>query len=449
MLAGMIGRSRVGLVLLLTACGASQPTATTPARRELVVDEAMVVSARRPLREGELPPLPQALDHTSAAFQRGHALAHELLQAPAPSTPPALDDAGYAAWSERDFQTWLSARVAAAQAATDALGAVRDRPASEHVPAAALLGLVFARTHAQLLAVPPPAKVSADAKLQRIYASQLNASAQRWAEQAAAAFDHCSRAAAREAEAAYGLWLELCHQQLGALQRAGERARLLADVVAAEREADRLAAEGPRPDGPQICWGETAAPPPPSIIPGVVAAPTARAVPAAQTPTAVPSAGDATTGSGAAAPKAATTRCARAAHTVADDGGAARSPRDLRYGPRDATHGVRVWAALGDNPTMDASPLLEPATRAALAACFAQHVPPSRAVTVALHATLSIDARGATRSAALTPEPSDLAVPPDAKLSRCLERSLSRVAFDCSPSGQPTQATATFCLRRD
>ncbi|HMI93553.1 MAG TPA: hypothetical protein VK509_19405, partial [Polyangiales bacterium] len=238
-------RRSLASLLLLTACGASQPTPSTPGRRELIIDEATVVTARRPLREGELPELPQALDHTSTAFQRGHALANELLHAPGPGSPPALDDTSYAAWSDRDFQAWLSARVSAAQAATDALGSVRDGPASEHVPAAGLLGLVFARTHAQLLAVPSPASVSADAKLQRIYASQLNASAQRWAEQASAAFGHCSRAAAREAEPAYGLWLELCHQQLAALQRIDERARLLADVVAAEREADRLAAEGP------------------------------------------------------------------------------------------------------------------------------------------------------------------------------------------------------------
>ncbi|HMI93922.1 MAG TPA: hypothetical protein VK509_21255, partial [Polyangiales bacterium] len=240
----------------------------------------------------------------------------------------------------------------------------------------------------------------------------------------------------------YGLWLELCHQQLAALQQNDERVRLLTDVVAAEREADRLAAEGPRPEGPQICWGGSAPATPPSPAPLTLTVP-------APLPTAVPAAAGTGAVAGATAAKPPVVRCARAPHTVPDDGGVARSPRDLRYGPRDATHGVRVWAALGDNPTMDASPLLEHATRAALAACFAQHVPQSRAVTVALHATLSVDARGATRSAALTPEPSDAAAPPDAKLSRCLERSLSRVAFDCSPSGQPTQATATFCLRRD
>jgi hypothetical protein len=445
----MNGRSLAWTALLiaaptaLAACGASQPIATTPARRELVIEEATVVSAQRPLRDGELPALPQALNHTSAAFQRGHALASELLHAPGPGAPPALDDQSYAAWSRGEFQAWLSTRIRAAQAATDALGAVRDGPASEHVPAAALLGLVYMRTHAQLLAVSPPANVSADAKLQRIYTAQLNASAQRWADQAGAAFGHCSRAAAREAEPAFGLWLELCHQQLATLQHAGERARLLADLVAAEHEADRLAAEGPRPEGPQICWGGAGSPVPPlPVALAIPPAPVAAAAPPATAPATSPPARSPVA-------KSAPARCARAAHTVGDDGGTAPSPRDLRYGPRDPSHGVRVWAALGDNPTMDASPLLEPATRAALAACFAQHVPKDRAVTVAVHATLSVDARGATRSAALTPEPSDAAVPPDPKLTRCLERGLARVAFDCSPSGQPTQAAATYCLRRD
>ena len=460
-LAGIIG------VAWLTACGAAQPAPTTPQREELVVDEATVVSVRRPLREGELPPLPQALPATSTAFQRGHALAIELLRAPGPGAPAALDAATYDAWSAREFQSWLAARVTAAQLAADALGAVRAGPASEHVPAAALLGLCFARTHAQLLAVPPPASVSADPKLLRVYQAELNDGAQRWSEQAAAAFAHCGRGAAREREPAFGLWLELCLQQVAALQQTNERARLLAAAVAAEREADRLAAEGPRPEGPQICWGGEPVAAQPAPVPAataVPAAPAAAAVDGGASAAAVAGAttsavSDASASPNASAPNASATPnagaapkrtgCARAAHTVADDAAGALTPRDQRYGARDPASGVRVWAALGDNPTMDATPLLEPQIRAALAACFARGVPASRAITVAVHATLSVDARGATRSATLTPEPSDAAAPPDAKLSQCLQRALQRVAFTCSPSGQATQASATFCLRRD
>ena len=406
----------------VAACGGSQAKPTTPAPRELVVDEPTVISAQRPLREGELPPLPQALAQTSAAFQHGHMLASALLAAEGPGAPNALDDATYDAWSAHEFQAWLSARVQAAQAATDALGAVRDGPASEHVPAAALLGLVFARTHQQLLAVPAPASVSSDGKLLRVYTSQLNATAQRWLEQAAAAFGHCSRAAAQEEQPAFGLWLQLCQQQLQHLQREAQQAQLLADVVAAEREADRLAAEGPRPEGPQICWGAT-----PSAM--------AEEQPKEQ--------------SGAPASSASAPSIAPAAVPAAKAAEPGASPRDLRYGPRDAATGVRVFAALADNPTMDASPLLATTTRVALAACFAKGVKPDRAVTIALHATLSVDARGKARSASLTPEPSDDAAVPDAALTRCLQRALEHIAFAPSPSAQPTQATAMFCMRRD
>lgn len=432
------------LALVVAACGASQAKPTTPQAREVVVEEPTVITASRPLREGELPPLPQELPHTSSAFQRGHALATALLAAPGPGVPSALDDASYGAWSAHEFQAWLTTRVQEAQAATDALGAVRDGPASEHVPAAALLGLVFARTHEQLLAVPAPASVSGDGKLLRIYGSQLNASSARWSEQAIAAFAHCSRASAQEAEPAFGLWLQLCQQQLQRLQRQAQQAQLLADVVAAEREADRLAAEGPRPPGPQICWG-----PAPSAMSGgelpaeqsgVAAPPSAPPPTTATTPTAVPAA------PAAANTPPASTQAGTAPAPSAEPGS---SPRDRRYGPRDVATSVRVYAALGDNPTMDASPLIAASTRSALAACFAKSIKPDHAVTVALHANLSVDARGKTRTVNLTPEPSDDAEPPDRTLSRCLQSALQKVAFAPSPSAQPTQATATFCLRRD
>jgi hypothetical protein len=98
---------------------------------------------------------------------------------------------------------------------------------------------------------------------------------------------------------------------------------------------------------------------------------------------------------------------------------------------------------------MDAAPLASPSTQARLAACFAKNVPADKALTVAVHANLSVDARGHTRSVVLAAEPSDAASPPSKPLDRCLTQALKQTAFTCSPNGQPTQAAASFCLRRD
>jgi hypothetical protein len=152
----------------------------------------------------------------------------------------------------------------------------------------------------------------------------------------------------------------------------------------------------------------------------------------------------------APAPKTSSRRCARDAPSAWNDGTEIiLSPCDLRYGLRDAATAVRISATLADAEAMDALPLLQPATRSLLAACFAQHVPADQAVNVTFHSTLVVDARGKTRKATLTAEPSDAAAPPSKTLLRCLERALFRVPFDCSPSGQETQTHVTYCMRRD
>jgi len=186
-------------IVLLAACGAAQTKLTTQPRSEIVVEDALIVSAQPAPREGELPALPQPLAQASQAFAHGHGLALALLKAQGPAAPSAIDDGSYAQWSRDVFEPWLAQRVREVQAVSDELGAVRDGPASEHVVAAALLGLIYARVDTQLHAVTPPLSVSSEAKLLRVYQHQLNESAKQWLEQAAGAFVHCVRGAARVA----------------------------------------------------------------------------------------------------------------------------------------------------------------------------------------------------------------------------------------------------------
>jgi hypothetical protein len=173
------------------------------------------------------------------------------------------------------------------------------------------------------------------------------------------------------------------------LEQADAQARALAQQVAAEREADRLAAEGPRPPGPDVCW-----------LPSMDQAPSAQL-----------------------------------------------SARDQRYGARDAKTGVRVSATLAPSPVIDARPLLGDDVRAGLAACFAQHVPADAAITLAMKAAVTVDAHGHAKIATLTPEPAD-ASPLDPRLVRCMLRVLQQSAF-AGLSDATAQAGVTYCLRRD
>ena len=413
----------VALAAPLHACASRAPGTTTPARNELVVDEALVVTAA-PVRDAHgLPPLPQPLAATSDVFQRGHGKAIALLEAGGPPALGGVDEAAYETWTRGPFTEWMEARGAQTKAAVADLGAVQQGPASEHVVAAALVGMIYTRLTDQLVAIPAPAHLASDPLLTKHYRKGLDDASDEWRKAAQGAFFHCAKHAALQTEASFGMWLELCHERLAALQAQGKEAEQRAAQLAAETEAARLKAAGAPPPGPEICWKPHLSRPS-GDLGAVMAADADRS-----------SAGK---------------LCALPA---VDD--AARTPvapataRDAQYGVRDADSGVRVSVATEPLPSMDLHPLAAAAPHAAYAACFARHVKDDEAVTVAVHARLTADDRGHVKDVTISSEPSDQAAAPGRALERCLQKALQAVRFDCSPSGQPTQGKALLCLRRD
>lgn len=428
----------LGLLLpIVYACAPARPT--TPRRTELVIDEATVVKGRRaapPVEDQQLvPSLPQALETTSAAFQAGYALAWELLALPGPTpTPPNPDAIAYRAWLESAFDPWLRTREQQIGKTLWVLQQVSVRAPGEAVPALALSGLVVERFRRQMVSVPPPPEVSGDAKLGRIYQDGLNSLVAPFLKDATHAFRRCTERVSAGSELTLGPWLLRCQERMAVIEGQLRDIKTLADTVAAEQQADRLAIEGPKPPGPELCWAPHIGRQGPLPVDGASAS-TAPSLSGA--PVATP---DATNAS----------RCARTATQLTPTASVeAPTPRDLRYGLRDLQSGVRVSANLTENPTMDASPLAAPEAQAQLARCFAKYVPKDKAITVAVNAALTLDALGFVQEVELTPEPSDAATPPTKPLSRCLSLALKQIAFDCSPSAQPTQARASFCMRRD
>jgi len=341
------------------------------------------------------------------------------------------------------------------KAAVDELATVQQGPPSEHVTAAAVIGMVYRRLTEQLLAIPPPAHLAADPMLSRHYRKGLDDVAAEWQKAAQGAFFHCAKHAALQTDAAFGLWLELCHEHLAELTVEQKQAEQRAARLAAESAAARLQAAGVPPPGPEVCWKPHAA----RLATVAAAAAPSPAAAAASTPAAVAAstpAAVASTPSGPAesAPSQDAVRAGPECALSSPDQAALESPkpasaRDALYGARDSKTGVRVSVATEPLPSMDLRPLAAASTHAALAACFARHVKQDEAVTVAAHGSLSVDARGHVKSAAVAAEPSDQARAPGRPLQRCLERVLKKVRFDCSPNGQPTQGKALICLRRD
>jgi hypothetical protein len=237
----------------LFGCAATPPRATTPRRSEIVIDEETVVQVRAPgapVTEGALPPLPQVSQHPSAAFQQGFVLAQALLRANGPSAPPDGDQSTYDAWLKAELAPWLEARGTALKAALRPLGEATSASPSEQVVAAALVGLVYARTQRQLLEVPPPPAVRTDEKLLHIYLDQVHQTSASWAKSAVDALRYCAAGAAAASAPAFRPWLDLCQSELAVLDQQAQQARALADTVTREREADREA-EPPAAQEPQ------------------------------------------------------------------------------------------------------------------------------------------------------------------------------------------------------
>jgi hypothetical protein len=111
-------------------------------------------------------------------------------------------------------------------------------PPSEQVIAAALVGMLYAHTHEQLLAVPPPPSVRADEKLLHIYQDQVNQTAASWLDSAVAALRAGANGAAAQTEPGFTAWLDRCQQELARLQAQAEAARTLTALVQQEREAE-------------------------------------------------------------------------------------------------------------------------------------------------------------------------------------------------------------------
>jgi hypothetical protein len=360
------------------------------------------------------------------------------LLGPTPSAAQA-DAVAYHAWLDAVFDPWLRERQ---QQVADTLWilqqVVKGSP-GEAIPALLLSGLVVERFRRHMTSVPPPPEVQADAKLARIYQNSLNELVSPFVRDASVAYRQCTELASVGRELAFGPWLALCQERQTAIDAQLKYIQEFGQAVAAEREADRLALEGPRPPGPELCWAPHMGRQGP-------------ATPAAASKAAAGDGQPGATGAGVEPePDPNAERCALAVarKDVEVPATSIPTPRDLRYGVRQPETGVRVSALVDDNPTMDGGPLAAPATQAELGRCFATAVPAAKAITVALHASLSVDALGHVQSVDLTPEPSDAAVPPSKALLRCVAQALKGVPFGCSASAQPTQAHASYCLRRD
>jgi hypothetical protein len=268
----MRGLAYLGFGLWLLGCASSAAPAKD-ARGELVIDEGLRVEGRPDggrTRVGELvlPALPQPLEQCSPAFQQGFRLALELLAAPGPTPPTAAGATDYRTWAETAFRAWLVTRSGALERAQGVLNELSQGPAAEQVPAAALLALMFEHTVNQFATTAPPPNVQGDAMLALSYRVGLDGVGAPWLLAAHQAFQYCAQRAVRETDAAFGLWLELCHSHDAALEQSLNAAEARAAQLAAMREAERLEAAGPPPAGPEVCWKPNPGLPPPVVPAG-------------------------------------------------------------------------------------------------------------------------------------------------------------------------------------
>ena len=80
--------------------------------------------------------------------------------------------------------------------------------------------------------------------LARHYRKGLDDAAAEWRKAAQGAFFHCAKHAALQTDAAFGLWLELCHERLAALDVSLGEAQRRAATLAAESQAASVSRPG-------------------------------------------------------------------------------------------------------------------------------------------------------------------------------------------------------------
>src|SRR5262249_48935557 len=131
----------------------------------------------------------------SPDLARALELGHALLAAPALGAAPDAQ-AAYDTWLTNELKPWFERR---GQAIADMLAPLAQLPpddATEQVVATALVGVVYAATHDQMLAVAPPPALHGDEALVRIYRDQVNQTSAEWVESAVAALRRCAELAA-------------------------------------------------------------------------------------------------------------------------------------------------------------------------------------------------------------------------------------------------------------
>ncbi len=447
-------RSPIWACLLCLGCAASTPRPVQPTRSEVVIQEATVVTARAPAPQpSPLPPLAQALDTTTPAFQCAFCLTEALLRQSAQSAQsgraqaPALPER-CAHWLRETGEPEPSGPGAYGELASAALSEALHGPPAERDVAVALSALwLDALLPASLVIGPAPAAIASDPALAHAYedaASRQNGIALHGA---LYTLHGCVTAGASASDAGFAPWAQRCASELAAVEQRVNADPALASALAAHRAALRVVAAGERPAGPAQCWG----PGPVVAAPAPAAASTAAA--AAPEATLPPTAAD----------EKASTGCSAAPALGApwqpppslEEEFAGPWPRDHRYGPRDPRTGVRVSVALlGDAvavPRLASNALFANSTHQQLAACFDSAVPKEQAVTVALRAQLSFDTHGHAQhpKAQALPGGDALATAAGRALSRCVQEVLGKLAVVCPGVPPGVRVEAIVCLRRE
>jgi hypothetical protein len=144
-------------------------------------------------------------------LREGLALAEESFSLGHPAPPAARDSATLTIWADGPFQTWLTMKTRAVEAARRELDAAAEENHRQRIIAGAVVGMMYEDVARVLGSVPGPVDLEGEPEIRRVYESTLHMQSEPYFSIAERAYEACA-ANARQPQSMRH-WTSFCRER--------------------------------------------------------------------------------------------------------------------------------------------------------------------------------------------------------------------------------------------
>ena len=210
--------SFLGCLLLLSACGASQPRPAQPIAAPAL--EPGDPDAPPSLRA--LPELAEGASGNTARTHQGLLLARQALDAALPEPPVDHSYAALHGWVDTTVVAWLDRRREQTEATRERFLLEGEPSSGEAIVSHAVLGLLQEDTAHSLARIPAPSELDSEPEIADMYRDIVRAQADSFVSTALLEWKACAEGAYR-GPADMQAWAEFCHARFDRLKEQATR----------------------------------------------------------------------------------------------------------------------------------------------------------------------------------------------------------------------------------